>query len=68
VFLSAKDRAGYPWVIAQQGILVSTDGNGFKQVRNDVDGIKTMALDGRSTRPRPLPCSPCSFLDGIRTH
>jgi hypothetical protein len=70
VFLSAKDRAGYPWVMGlQQGkYSVSTDGNGFKQVRNDVDGIKTVALDGSVDEAKVGSVQPLnSFLDGIRT-
>jgi hypothetical protein len=70
VFLSAKDRSGYPWVMGlQQGkYSVSTDGNGFKQVRNDVDGLKTMALDGSVDEAKAASVQPLnSFLDGIRT-
>jgi hypothetical protein len=70
VFLSPKDRAGYPWVMGlQQGkYSVSTDGNGFKQVRNDVDGLKTMTLDGSVDEAKAASVQPLnSFLDGIRT-
>ena len=70
VFLSAKDRAGYPWVMGlQQGkYSVSTDGNGFKQVRNEVDGLKTVALNGSVDEAKAAAVQPlASFLDGIRT-
>ena len=70
VFLSPKDRAGYPWVMGlQQGkYTVSTDNNGFKQVRNDVDGLKTMSLNGSVDEAKAAPVQPlASFLDGIRT-
>ena len=70
VFLSPKDRAGYPWVMGlQQGTYsVSIDGNGFKQVRNDVDGLKTMAPDGSVDEAKAASVQPLnSFLDGIRT-
>jgi hypothetical protein len=70
VFLSPKDRAGYPWVMGlQQGkYSVSTDANGFKQVRNDVDGLRTQALDGSVDEAKAAPVQPLnSFLDGIRT-
>jgi hypothetical protein len=70
VFLSPKDRAGYPWVMGlQQGkFTVSTDDNGFKQVRNDVVGLKTMAPNGSVDEAKPAAVQPlASFLDGIRT-
>ena len=70
VFLSPKDRAGYPWVMGlQQGkYSVSMDANGFKQVRNDVDGLKTMSLNGSVDEAKAAPVQPlASFLDGIRT-
>jgi len=70
VFLSPKDRAGYPWVMGlQQGkYTVSTDDNGFKQVRNDVVGLKTMAPNGSVDEAKPAAVQPlASFLDGIRT-
>jgi hypothetical protein len=70
VFLSPKDRAGYPWVMGlQQGkFTVSTDDNGFKQVRNDVVGLKTMAPNGSVDEATPAAVQPlASFLDGIRT-
>lgn len=70
VFLSTKDRAGYPWVMGlQQGkYSVSTDANGFKQVRNDVDGLKTVAPDGSVDEATAAAAQPLtSFLDGIKT-
>jgi hypothetical protein len=70
VFLSPKDRAGYPWVMGlQQGkYSVSTDANGFKQVRNDVEGLRTVSLDGKDVEAAPASEQPLnSFLDGIRT-
>ena len=70
VFLSPKDRAGYPWVMGlQQGkYTVSTDNNGFKQVRNDVVGLKTMTPNGSVDEAKPAAVQPlASFLDGIRT-
>lgn len=70
VFLSPKDRAGYPWVMGlQQGkFTVSTDDNGFKQVRNDIVGLKTMAPNGSVDEAKPAAVQPlASFLDGIRT-
>jgi hypothetical protein len=70
VFLSPKDRSGYPWVMGlQQGkYSVSTDANGFKQVRNDVEGLRTVSLDGKDVEAKPASEQPLnSFLDGIRT-
>lgn len=70
VFLSPKDRAGYPWVMGlQQGkYTVSMDANGFKQVRNDVDGLKLMAPNGSVDEAKPAAGQPLtSFLDGIRS-
>jgi hypothetical protein len=70
VFLSPKDRAGYPWVMGlQQGkYSVSMDVNGFKQVRNDVNDLKTLAPDGSVNAAVASPVQPLnSFLDGIRT-
>jgi hypothetical protein len=70
VFLSAKDRAGYPWVMGlQQGkYSVSTDANGFKQVWNDVDGLKVAGPNGSVTEATAASQQPLnSFLDGIRT-
>lgn len=70
VFLSQKDRAGYPWVMGlQQGkYSVTTDDNGFKQVRNDVDGLVTVDGSGLSSEAKAAPQQPlASFLDGIKT-
>lgn len=69
VFLSPKDRAGYPWVMGlQQGkYTVSMDAQGFKQVRNDVDGLKTMSPMGSVDEAKSAPTQPlASFLDGVR--
>lgn len=71
VFLSPKDRAGYPWVMGlQQGkYSVDTDANGFKQVWNDVDGLKMVGPNGttqeEATAASHQPLN--SFLDGIRS-
>src|SRR5262245_37851356 len=70
VFLSPKDRAGYPWVMGlQQGkYTVSVDAQGFKQVRNDVDGLKTLSPMGSVDEAKSAPTQPlASFLDGIRS-
>jgi hypothetical protein len=70
VFLSAKDNKGYPWVVGlQQGkYTVFTDDQGFKQVRNDVDGMSTMAPDGSVTEAKVSKSLPLqAFLDGIKT-
>lgn len=69
VFLSPKDRAGYPWVMGlQQGkYTVSVDASGFKNVRNDVDGLKTMSPMGGVDEAKSAPTQPlASFLDGVR--
>ena len=70
LFLSSKDGAGYPWVMGlQQGkYSVVTDEQGLKHVRNDLDGLITLSLDGsineaKSTTDMPLN----AFLDGIKT-
>lgn len=70
VFLSQKDRAGYPWVMGlQQGkYTVVTDENGFRQVRNELDGLTTMAQDGTKIEAKGATQQPlASFLDGIKT-
>lgn len=70
VFLSQKDRAGYPWVMGlQQGkYTVTTGDDGFKQVRNDVDGLVTVDGNGLSAEAKAPPQQPlASFLDGIKT-
>lgn len=70
VFLSKKDAGGYPWVMGlQQGkYSVSTDDNGIKHVRNELEDLGLMNSDGslssgKSGAPMPLQ----AFLDGIRT-
>jgi len=70
VFLTEKDRAGYPWVMGlQQGkYTISTDRHGVKMVRNDLSGTELVSETGgrvTSTVQRDLPLS--SFLDGIKT-
>jgi hypothetical protein len=70
VFLSPKDRAGYPWVMGlQQGkYSVDTDANGFKQVWNDVDGLKVAGPNNSIQEATAASHQPLnSFLDGIRT-
>ncbi|HET9251485.1 MAG TPA: hypothetical protein VFP58_05150 [Candidatus Eisenbacteria bacterium] len=70
VFLSQKDRAGYPWVMGlQQGkYSVTTDDNGFKQVRNDMDGLTVVEENGLKTEVKGTTTQPlASFLDGIKT-
>jgi hypothetical protein len=47
---------------------VFTDDQGFKQVRNDVDGMSTMAPDGSVTEAKVSKSLPLqAFLDGIKT-
>lgn len=70
VFLSVKDRDGYPWVVGlQQGkYSVVTDDNGFKQVRNELEGIRLLSPDGsidESSTSTALPLN--AFLDGIKS-
>jgi hypothetical protein len=70
VFLSAKDRAGYPWVMGlQQGkYTVVTGEDGFKQVRNELDGLTTMDTNGTKIEAKSATQQPlASFLDGIKT-
>jgi hypothetical protein len=70
VFLSAKDKAGYPWVMGlQQGkYTVTTNDDGFKQVRNDVDGLTTVDQNGTKLEAKGAAQQPlASFLDGIKT-
>ena len=70
LFLSAKDAKGYPWVVGlQQGkYTVFADELGVKQVRNDVDGMSTMAADGSVTEAKVSKSIPLSaFMDGIKT-
>lgn len=70
VFLSQKDRAGYPWVMGlQQGkYTVTTNEDGFKQVRNDMDGLTVVEQNGLKTEVKGSTTQPlASFLDGIKT-
>jgi len=71
VFLSQKDKEGYPWVMGlQQGkYTISEDQNGTKRVRNELQGTSLIdasgkAVDGsKMASDQPLQ----AFLAGIRT-
>ncbi len=70
VFLSAKDQAGYPWVMGlQQGkYSVVMDDNGLKHVRNELEGLELLSPNGSVDEGKvsgELPLS--AFLDGIKT-
>ena len=70
VFLSKKDAGGYPWVMGlQQGkYSVSTDDNGIKHVRNELEDLGLMNSDGSLSSGKPgAPMPLQAFLDGIRT-
>ena len=70
VFLSKKDVNGYPWVMGlQQGkYSVSTDDNGIKHVRNELEDLGLVNSDGSlSTGKAGAPMPLQAFLDGIRT-
>jgi hypothetical protein len=72
VFLTQRDAAGYPWVMGlQQGkYSVSSDENGQKRVRNELDGLKLLGANGSITDDgaKVSPNMPLqAFLDGIRT-
>jgi len=70
VFLSQKDREGYPWVMGlQQGkYTVTTGEDGFRQVRNDMDGLTVVEQDGMKSELKGSTTHPlASFLDGIKT-
>jgi hypothetical protein len=70
VFLSQKDREGYPWVMGlQQGkYTVTTGEDGFRQVRNDMDGLTVVEQDGMKSELKGSTTQPlASFLDGIKT-
>lgn len=71
LFLSAKDREGYPWVVGlQQGkYTVVTGDNGLKSVRNELTGLRLLTPNGATTEgttARDLPLA--EFLSGIRTN
>jgi hypothetical protein len=70
VFLTQKDRAGYPWVMGlQQGkYSVRTDANGTQRVRNELSGTTLLDASGRATEgAKVAPDMPLqSFLDGVR--
>lgn len=70
VFLTARDKEGYPWVMGlQQGkYSVVTDENGLKQVRNELDGLQLLSpngsvKEGKASTEQALN----AFLDGIKT-
>ena len=70
VFLSVRDREGYPWVMGlQQGkYSVVTDENGLKHVRNELDGITMLSPDGSVDEGKASSDQPLNlFLDGIKT-
>jgi len=70
VFLSVRDKDGYPWVMGlQQGkYSVVTDENGFKQVRNELDGLQLLSPDGSVKAGKASTAQALSaFLDGIKT-
>jgi flavin-binding protein dodecin len=70
LFLSAKDREGYPWVMGlQQGkYSIVTDDNGFKHVRNELDGLRMLSPDGSMSDSKVSSEQPLgAFLDGIKS-
>ena len=70
VFLSVRDRDGYPWVMGlQQGkYSVVTDENGLKHVRNELDGLKMLTPDGSMEEGKvSTELQLGAFLDGIKT-
>ena len=70
LFLSAKDREGYPWVMGlQQGkYSIVTDDNGLKHVRNELDGLRMLSPDGSMSESKVSSEQPLgAFLDGIKS-
>lgn len=70
VFLTKNDAAGYPWVMGlQQGkYTVSTDENGRKSVRNELEGLTLVAPGGKPSEAEAAKAQPLqAFLDGLRT-
>jgi hypothetical protein len=70
VFLTEKDRAGYPWVMGlQQGkYSIVTGKDGVKQVRNDLAGTELLSANGQKVTSTTAPDQPLNaFLDGIKT-
>ncbi len=70
VFLGPNDAAGYPGVVGlQQGkYTITTDANGFKQVRNDIDGLTRLSPDGSKTDASVSDKMPLdAFLTGLKT-
>jgi len=70
LFLSAKDRAGYPWVMGlQQGkYSIVTDDSGLKHVRNELDGLRVLSPNGSVNESKVSSDQPLgAFLDGIKS-
>ncbi|HSQ59100.1 MAG TPA: hypothetical protein VLT84_01485 [Acidobacteriota bacterium] len=70
VFLTKNDAAGYPWVMGlQQGkYTVSTDDQGRKNVRNEIDGLTLLSPGGKPSETESGVTQPLqAFLDGLRT-
>jgi hypothetical protein len=70
VFLTQKDRAGYPWVMGlEQGkYSISTDKNGVKMVRNDLSGSELLSKSGQHVDGTTAPAMPLNaFIDGLKT-
>ena len=70
LFLSAKDRAGYPWVMGlQQGkYSIVTDNSGLKHVRNELDGLRVLSPNGSVNESKVSSDQPLgAFLDGIKS-
>jgi hypothetical protein len=70
VFLSVRDRDGYPWVMGlQQGkYSVVSDENGLKHVRNELDGLHMLTPDGSMEEGKvSSELQLGAFLDGIKT-
>jgi hypothetical protein len=70
LFLTGRDRAGYPWVMGlQQGkYTVTTDEKGQKNVHSDVDGLTVVSPGGKASEAEGAKAQPLqAFLDGLRT-
>ncbi|HEU4522650.1 MAG TPA: hypothetical protein VFT12_11645, partial [Thermoanaerobaculia bacterium] len=65
LFLSRKDKAGYPWVMGlEQGkYTISSDGKGSKRVRRSSGGLNLVGSDGKGA---PEETSLDVFLDEVR--
>lgn len=69
VFLSQKDKAGYPSIMGlQQGkYTIRADENGLKHVTNELEGTSLLDASGKTLEAKAAPEMPLqSFLDGIR--